>query len=630
MKKKLLFLTFLTVLLICALAISANAATIYKKADGTELFRYTAADNWVFSSYTGSFPKVDDKGNPITWYITSTKTEGSDKIHTVDFKITLGEAGQIDANGAYSFTSPVTNKNTVSVNFPDNSGIKTFAFKTFGGYNKHSENNLLFVYCPNTLTALTEDTFQETDALIIELDDETPITTIGHKTFHNARNVKVINIPASVQVIDSDDERNGATFAYTYSLKTVTFPSNSKLTRICPYAFWNSNIEEIRFPDSLIAVNANLFRGCTNLKVIRFGANFQYFENVDRKGNVSTGHQSCTHTATGITEIYLPETFYTSKPSVNYRVSYAFDGADNAKFFFTGTAAQLKTSLDNFVNEEWTTGATDNNNIRDAYNAGKVVTWTEYSKNPKNYSGRYIIVEYNKCDAFYKGEHTNVDKICETTDVCGRNCGYEVNGHNPESVTILYGKYTEKGVKTVACGVDGCFGAGEFSVKPIFETLGYSIPQNGCAITTDYKLNVEAFNEYMAYCKATEKTFEFGIFIGNSETFGETFIKADGTADNSYAFSQKVNADGFTKVKCTVADFTADEATLTLVMGLYVIDDGKVSYIQHKGESEYSGTVKKGETTLDVVTIVKIAELQKVTLPFMPPANVPTGNEENN
>ena len=134
----------------------------------------------------------------------------------------------------------------------------------------------------------------------------------------------------------------------------------------------------------------------------------------------------------------------------------------------------------------------------------------------------------------------------------------------------------------------------------------------------------------MAYLEVNGKTFEFGIFIGNSETFGETFIKADGTADNSYAFSQKVNADGFTKVKCTVADFTEEEAALTLVMGLYVIDDGKVSYIQHKGESEYAGTVEKGETTLDVVTIVKIAELQKVTLPFTVPANVPTGNEENN
>ena len=65
-------------------------------------------------------------------------------------------------------------------------------------------------------------------------------------------------------------------------------------------------------------------------------------------------------------------------------------------------------------------------------------------------------------------------------------------------------------------------------------------------------------------------------------------------------------------------------------MGLYVIDDGKVSYIQHKGQDAYAGTVKKGETTLDVVTIVKIAELQKVTLPFTVPANVPTGNEENN
>jgi hypothetical protein len=63
-------------------------------------------------------------------------------------------------------------------------------------------------------------------------------------------------------------------------------------------------------------------------------------------------------------------------------------------------------------------------------------------------------------------------------------------------------------------------------------------------------------------------------------------------------------------------------------MSLYVVDKEGISYIQKAGN--YETTVTKGETTLDVVTIVKIAELQKVTLPFIAPANVPTGNEENN
>jgi hypothetical protein len=214
--------------------------------------------------------------------------------------------------------------------------------------------------------------------------------------------------------------------------------------------------------------------------------------------------------------------------------------------------------------------------------------------------------------------------------VCGRSCGYEVKGHTPESVTVVYGKYTENGIKTVVCNEKGCLGNGTFDVAPIFVTKGYSIKADGYGITTDYEVNSEALNAYMTYLEANGKAFEFGIFIGNSTTFGETFIKADGTVDNSYAFTQKVKADGFSKIKCTVADFTEEEAALTLVMGLYVIDDGKVSYIQHKGQSEYAGTVKKGETVLDVVTIVKIAELEKVELPFTVPASVPTGNEENN
>ena len=130
----------------------------------------------------------------MTWYITSTSTVDGNTVHTVASLKTLGEAGNINESGVYSFTSPVTNKNTVSVNYPDNKGITSIP--AFGAYGTRSKNNILFAYCPNTLTEFPESLFQETPVLVAEIDDETPVTYVPHKLFHEARSVKTINIPA--------------------------------------------------------------------------------------------------------------------------------------------------------------------------------------------------------------------------------------------------------------------------------------------------------------------------------------------------------------------------------------------------------------------------------------------------
>jgi hypothetical protein len=56
-------------------------------------------------------------------------------------------------------------------------------------------------------------------------------------------------------------------------------------------------------------------------------------------------------------------------------------------------------------------------------------------------------------------------------------------------------------------------------------------------------------------------------------------------------------------------------------MGIYVIDDGKVSYVQHEGN--YEKEITKGGITLDVVTITKIAELTGIDLALPTPKAIP-------
>lgn len=260
MKKKIFLMLAIMAMLVCVFAISVSAKTVYKTADGTTLFSYVDENgDYDFDSYEGSFPKTDAENNALTWYITATTTEGDDTVHTVACLKTLGEAGEINSSGAYSFISPVTNKNTVSVNFPDNAGIKSWAFKNFGGHKTRSTNNILFVYCPNTLTTLDRP-FQETQVIVVELDSETPITNIPQNFAHEARNLTAINIPASVTIINGNGTNDGTPFYNNYSLESVTFNSNTNLTEIKMNAFLNcTSLQVCHIPDSVLKIGNSAF-----------------------------------------------------------------------------------------------------------------------------------------------------------------------------------------------------------------------------------------------------------------------------------------------------------------------------------------------------------------------------------
>ncbi len=429
MKRKLFLLAVMVIAIVSMLAISASAATIYKTADGTTLFSYVDEDaDYDFDSYEGSFPKVDDEGNALTWYITATATENDDTVHTVASLKTLGEAGSINGNGAYSFTSPVTNKNTVSVNFPDNAGIKSFGFNTFGGHSTRANNNILFVYCPNTITAFANNPFQETNVIVVELDSETPITQIPQNFAHEARNLETINIPASVTVINGSSGQIGAPFYNNYSLVSVTFASNNTVTEMKSSCFQNcksltsinlpdtvtkmgaycfascTSLEEIKLPNALVSVSDHFFSWCSSLKVIRMGASFVYFAN--------TGDNSFTYSTGKVEEFYIPSTFYATAPDteLGYQVSYAFQGASaNCKFFYCGTIEDFNKAKENFLTQK---SATSNNG---SFLNAAVITYEEYLKNPDSYAtGRYVICEYSSCDAFYESNHIGEQKLLFT------------------------------------------------------------------------------------------------------------------------------------------------------------------------------------------------------------------------
>ncbi len=643
MKKKILLLTVFAAMLVCLFAISTSAATIYKDENGNTLFTYVDENgDYDFDSYEGSFPITDNDGNALTWYITATVTNDSgDTVHTVASLKTLGEAGNIDANGAYRFASLVTNKNTVSINFPDNSGIKSWAFGSFGGYESRKNgtpsvlyNNILFVYCPNTLTSFGGDRpFQETSVIVVDIEFEMPITSIEQNFAHEARNLESIRIPSSVTLIKGDSSNKGAPFYNCKSLSEVEFSENSSLveiknscfngcaslrsislpdavTTIGNYAFANcSSLKEIKLPNSLKTIKNHAFAWCNSLKVIRMGSSFKYFNN--------TGDNSFTYSAGNVKEIYIPKSFYATAPDVSngYQVSYAFHGvSSDCKFFYCGTVEEFKIAKANFLTQK---SATSNNG---KFTNATIITYAEYIENIDSYSkGNYVICGYNMCDAFYNKEHKSVEEVndhnCTTNDVC--RCGNIINAktadaHSETTKLIYTYGYAQNGVKKVYCSSEDCNACDSESVIfAIFTAEGYAVKEDGTALLGAYKINSSALKEYNAYLAENGKSaLKFGIVMSNANSF--TILDGKYTGDKGL-ITESTN-DNYTTVKYVISGYKNTEAlvNLELIIALYVVDENGMSFVQSESDAisgkTDNATCEGSEITLDKVSLASISQ----------------------
>ena len=271
MKKKILF-AVLVCIVACCFAICISASTVYLDISGKEMFRYDTDSNGVVTTTSGEFPKVDKSNKELTWYITGTKTENGNTVHTVASAYSLDENFATLENGVYTYVGTTKDK-IVSANFPDNAGILTLNIgEGFGAYSKtfpYANAKILFCYFPNTLTELPWRMFQLTPVIKAEFDDDSVITTIPQIFAHKAKNLKTVNIPASVNTICAKSWWEGAAFYGCISLESVTISGG------------------------VTSIGNEAFSECTALTEINFnatamddlGTGNNVFYNVGRNGN---------------------------------------------------------------------------------------------------------------------------------------------------------------------------------------------------------------------------------------------------------------------------------------------------------------------------------------------------------
>ena len=594
MKKKILLISLMVMLLVCLFAISVSAATIYKDAQGNELFRYVDANaDYDFDSYSGSFPKTDSQGNELTWYITATTEESGNTVHTVASLKTLGEAGNINASGVYSFTSPVTRKNVVSLNFPDNAGIKKLPSETHGGNDTRKNgtaanlyNTILFAYYPNTLTELPYNPFQETSVIVVELDDEMPITSIPQNFAHDARNLERINIPATVQIMNGSGYKAGTPFYNNYSLVEVTFASNNTLTKMTGSTFSNcKSLTEVKLPATVKEIGERCFEGCTNLQRVWLGASLEK----------TTGY-SVFRMCPNLKVYYIPNTF----TSV-YQHTFTHDsgnGPADTVFFFAGTKAELEAFYNACV------AGQNNPRVTSGYKEEYLIKWdptkpdSYYTNLATTGSHKLYVYDYNKCVAFYDGAHTlDPEQSNACAGVC-KTCNEIQQAQNPEHewhTTITYADLAKNGEKLVVCTHENCAmaTAEPTSVEPIFVYLGFATEKNSVSqFCVGYLINQA---ELEAYKQANQtEAISYGL-VATAIANTNAPIGADGNRVNEKVvqanLSSVENAEEILSVDFIIkGDFTNEtNAYAELGMALYVTrtvdQETTVSYIGNAGST---------------------------------------------
>ena len=157
---------------------------------------------------------------------------------------------------------------------------KTFTIKkendvyVITGYKGTEET----VYIPSSIKNIPVKCTMKNNQTIKEVFFEEGVTEISESAFYGCKNLKHIFIPESVQTIGKNAfmecpslaDENGLVivknilFDYFGTNPEVIIPEG--VTRIEPFAFFNSKIESITIPESVTDIGMMAFSNCVNLK----------------------------------------------------------------------------------------------------------------------------------------------------------------------------------------------------------------------------------------------------------------------------------------------------------------------------------------------------------------------------
>ena len=558
MKKKIALLFGMLAVLACMLAVSVSAAAygsgkengvtvryfnttvegLASKTDNDAMFTSVWNKNSIITSYEGSFPKTNSNGDAISWYKLGDATQDDGDIYVAVASFATMDANYhtLGSDGMYKFITAngPTKQNIVSINFPNDAGVKSFSDGSAYGFYAQtgsylpSASELLFAYFPNTFTR-SDRLVQATPVLEVVLDENCAITAFTNVPFYDCKSLRKVNVPKNVTKLGDINDGFGC-FHSCQSLTQIEFAEDIQLTTIGGNAFYGADsLTEFSVPNSVTEIGQRAFENCDKLVTVRLGASTQVLTGI-----------SVFYLSHSVRYVYLPST-------IESIVSHCFGttqngmGGSDMVFFYTGSIEDFAT-ITIKTNNERLSGAT----IVD-YDAS--LGEQHYKDLATSEKKCYVVCGFNECDAFYAAQH-------------------DMKGEATATVENYF--------KTITVG-DICKrcqnGVVSETIEPLFTWKGYTVSTFGetYSMAQGFAVNNEAIAKYMEYVPS----FEFGLIAAGNASGGE--------------FSPDLNTDWCIKQGSIAHDsfdikingITSDYINKKIVFCAYVKTDEAVYYLDN-------------------------------------------------
>lgn len=459
---------------------------------------------------------------------------------------TIGQQSFINCTGLKSITLPNTITSMGNSVFQGCTSLESFSW-------------------PTSYTKIPSSTFNGCKSLKDFIIPDY-ITEIGSSAFNTCTSLTRVHIPASVTSIGSDCFRGAS------NITSVTFDPNCTVTKLYAHTFDGTAITEITIPNTVTAIGQNCFN-CKQLVRVNLGASFVNF-------NASNAGQPPFACSSTLKYVYLPDTFVPESVR-NCVFSWNDNNANeynniyiDLTFLFTGTKAQGQAIIDAA------------NGVNTYISSMKLISAEDYATQVANGTlvtgvkgtpARYLVYGYNKCDAFYNGEH-----------VLSEN--YELD------FTDFTTSFNEVSVCTV-CSKKNAVNEKDFA--PIFVFAGYSVKENDpTALCTGYTVNHSSMAVYKKYNSTV--VLEYGILAATPNSDNSALLKIE----NGKVVSTKTNAitvdinTEYAGFDFILRGFSTEEGgnnDMKLIICSYISDGNSILYMTDACSTSVPSTITMTE-----------------------------------
>ncbi len=594
MRKKILLTLLIVSILTCLFAIGISAVRVEDYDDTFELqnttsivhyekWFYNENKNYVRKGYTDSITVtfVDENDNTLTevamweydetegryyslvWYISDYELTWEDQIYTDD---NVGDQTYPKYTSAIYTLSKIRavdlryytyNSNRSNSNIPSWTEARTL--KCLEG-----------IYLTNGTPDDTTDDIKLQDAVGIGRDNDN-YGYVGYDSQFAATGNKIVVGNFRDCNFECDMEGNYGT-ANTWSradnLQCLWYPDTMKYIGggissvyeidlgdgmeiiACQILRENKRVKEIVLPNSLLCLSSEAFRG-SDLTKLTVGENLI----------VSVSNNAFLYTG-GADTLVLSKNLLTTLTS---KISELLANK-NITIYFDGNLEEATALMERIISENSGTYS------------GKInlLDYKTTQERPSN-SNVYIFYNYNRCEAFYRGEH----------------------GESATTYSFIGEDYTTDFYSHIGC--QRCNDTVDEKIcGPLFVNRGYSKVEDGSSFTYGITINDQNIAKYV---EITGESFKYGFVVGSVPTSAhDQIIDSEGNS-----LLEKTVAVDFTKIdyknltiyNVKIVGIDTDEQKGTpIYCCAYVIDGSNISYM---GDAVTDKAVSVSSNSITVV-----------------------------